>query len=793
MKKTLSVLFVFLITINANATIWYVDLNASGANNGSSWTDAYIDLQDAIAASSFGDDIWVAQGTYKPTSGTTETIYFNIKNGTKLYGGFVGNETLLSERDVEANVTVLSGEIGSGSAFDNSVHVVYFNNVANQTRLDGFTITGAYNSGVSAYGGGAKVIDSSPTIAYCKFLGNYASDGGGALNHSGSGILTLEHCVFDGNVGNTYGGGALRLYTGTVNISDCYFKSNQSDTYGGAIFIYDAIVNISNSVFAGNISQTSGSAIRIGDIGILHLSNSLVVGNYAQTTSAITTSTFSNTSAHTIKNCTIAHNKQDNSGGSSTASTVALNNEATVTNSIIYGNISTIQVLGTGLTFTYNITEDVPNNATGSNILYTDPQFILPGDANTAPFDTTGLNYQLDILSEGIDAGLNANVSGTNDLAGNTRIYNGTVDLGAYEKTFCNSPVSIDADPFLTICAGSPVTLTIVGGLQYQWSTGSTDSTITVSSSGNYSVVFEDTAGCLGNLQANVVSSSNPNPSVSYAAGSLITGSFSTYQWYLNGSLLAGANSSTYNPGTTYGTYTVEVTNSSGCSGSEDFCFSPVSFSANGPTTFCQGDTVILSVTNGDSFLWSTSSTNSSIIVTTSGNYSVTAYNLIADCSVDFQQTVTVNSNPTPTVSYSGGLLETQTYSSYQWYFNGSPISGAIFISYIPTQGTGQYYVVVTDANGCSGTSNVFNYFVGVDEFTVESISIYPNPVQEYIDLNSTGMAFQEIEIFNLSGQLIMSEVPVSNKIDVSELAPGIYLLLLNTDDQIYSTRFVKN
>lgn len=793
MKKTLTLFAVLFVTLHSNAAIWYVDLNASGANNGSSWTDAYIDLQDAIAASSFGDDIWVAQGTYYPTSGTSQTIYFTPKNGTNVYGGFAGFETALNQRDFENNVTILSAEIGSGSASDNSKHVVYFNNVANQTRLDGFTLTGAYNSGVSAYGGGAKVIDSSPTIANCIFQGNYAEDGGGALNHSNSGILTLENCVFDGNVGDTNGGGALRLYTGTVNISDCYFKSNQSDAYGGAIFIYNAIVNISNSVFAGNIAQTSGSAIRIGDLGTLHLSNSLVVGNFTNTTAAITTSTFSNTSSHTVKNCTIAHNKQNNSGGSSTASTVALNDEATVTNSIIYGNISTIQVLGTGLSFDYNITENVSNNATGSNVLYVDPQFILPGDANTAPFDTTGLDYQLDILSAGIDAGYNPNVSGTSDLAGNTRILNGTVDLGAYEKSFCNSPVSINADPSLTICGGSPVTLTIIGGLQYQWSTGSTDSTITVSSAGNYSVVFEDTAGCLGNLQASVASLPNPTPTVSYVAGSLTTGAYSTYQWYLNGSPLVGANSSTYNPGTTYGTYTVEVTNSSGCTGSEDYCFSPVSFSTSGPTTFCEGDTVILAVSNGDSFLWSTSSTDSSIVVTSSGNYSVTAYNLIADCSVDFQQTVTVNPNPTPTVSYNAGLLETQTYVSYQWYFNGNPISGGTFNTLIPTQGTGQYYVIVTDANGCSGMSNVFNYFAGVDEFNIESISIYPNPVQDYIDLNSTGIEFESVEIYNMNGQLVKTVNPVNNQILVSELSSGIYLLILKTPERIYSAKFGKN
>src|SRR5690606_19762641 len=183
-------------------------------------------------------------------------------------------------------------------------------------------------------------------------------------------------------------------------------------------------------------------------------------------------------------NCTIAQNKQANTSGSSTNSVVALNNEATVTNSIIYGNISTIQVLGTGLTFNYNITENVTNNATGSNVLYIDPQFVLPGDANTAPFDTTGLDYQLALLSGGIDVGLNANVSGTTDLAGNTRIHNGIVDLGAYEKDFCVSAEQFTTTAPYTICGGTPINLAVNNGVNYIWSTGSTSNAITVNSAG---------------------------------------------------------------------------------------------------------------------------------------------------------------------------------------------------------------------------------------------------------------------------------------------------------------------
>src|SRR5688572_27581736 len=142
-------------TSSAVAGTRYVDVSlATGANDGSSWSDAYqgVDgLANALAAAASGDEIWVAAGTYKPTASLTRTISITLVNGVGVYGGFAGGETSLAERDPTANPTVLSGDLagddGSGIHTDNSFHVIHGGSTGPDTVLDGFTITGGNADG----------------------------------------------------------------------------------------------------------------------------------------------------------------------------------------------------------------------------------------------------------------------------------------------------------------------------------------------------------------------------------------------------------------------------------------------------------------------------------------------------------------------------------------------------------------------------------------------------------------------------------------------------------------------
>jgi hypothetical protein len=99
-----------------------------------------------LEAATSGKQIWVARGTYKPTTGTDRSVSFQMKSGVKVYGGFAGTETSVSQRSNfkkgEANETILSGDIGTaGDITDNCYHVIFNSEISNTALLDGFTIT----------------------------------------------------------------------------------------------------------------------------------------------------------------------------------------------------------------------------------------------------------------------------------------------------------------------------------------------------------------------------------------------------------------------------------------------------------------------------------------------------------------------------------------------------------------------------------------------------------------------------------------------------------------------------
>jgi hypothetical protein len=240
----------YVLRVVSGSPIRYVRAGATG--NGTSWADASGDLQSQINVAG-AEQVWVAQGTYKPTTGTDRTISFSMKNGLPIYGGFAGTETSLSQRVLSIPLTtILSGDIGtSGNSADNSYHVVNNSSGLNNSAvLDGFLITGGNANGSNAPddGGGGMVNNGngagnicSPLIRNCMFLGNSAANGGGALYNAGYTNGTsnpiLINCAFQSNIAGK--GGAL-YNDGSIggnsnpSLINCSFQANTAGS-GGAI------------------------------------------------------------------------------------------------------------------------------------------------------------------------------------------------------------------------------------------------------------------------------------------------------------------------------------------------------------------------------------------------------------------------------------------------------------------------------------------------------------------------------------------------------------------------------
>ena len=154
-----------------------------GANGDCLSWDTACELQTAIFNAVSGDQIWVAAGSYKPTTDTNRTAAFQLKSGVAIYGGFPAAGGDWSQRDWETYPATLSGDIGvSGDNADNSYHVVKSNGVDASAILDGFTISLGYANGTSNdTGGGMYNRNSSPTLSNVTFSGNTASNYGGGM------------------------------------------------------------------------------------------------------------------------------------------------------------------------------------------------------------------------------------------------------------------------------------------------------------------------------------------------------------------------------------------------------------------------------------------------------------------------------------------------------------------------------------------------------------------------------------------------------------------------------------
>jgi hypothetical protein len=298
------------------AGVVYVKADATGANDGTSWADAFTDLQDALSLANTCptfSQIWVASGMYKPTAGTDRLLSFSLKNGIAVYGGFDGTESQLSQRDWEENETILSGDIGvPGVIGDNSYHVVYNSGISNTAILDGFTIRdGNANGNYPHYlGGGMFNTSASPTIRHCVFEENQASyAGGGVYNEFSS--PGFSNCSFSENTAVSNGGGMYN-YTSSPALDDCTFSDNSAEGGGGMANFFSSSPVVDNCLFTGNSASSSGGGIYNEQSPALTITSCDFIENIAGDHGG---GMYNQSSSPVVADCLFSGNTTTNSGG----------------------------------------------------------------------------------------------------------------------------------------------------------------------------------------------------------------------------------------------------------------------------------------------------------------------------------------------------------------------------------------------------------------------------------------------------------------------------------------------
>lgn len=241
-KKVILLTVLSMVLCQLEAKTIFVKAGHNG--NGSSWSQAVGCLHQALNLAQAGDQVWVAAGRYYTTTNGDRNQSFHIPNHVQVYGGFAGTEARLFERNLNVNVTVLSGEIGNpNDQYDNAFTVVTIKNGSQQTVLNGLTIekgcaVGGTNDTSDSRGAGLY-LSGNPTIELCKFVANVAMEGAAIYNdgQNGSTSPIIKKCEFISNQAFMNGGAIINNGTAGVcnpQILNCLFEENKA-TYGSAI------------------------------------------------------------------------------------------------------------------------------------------------------------------------------------------------------------------------------------------------------------------------------------------------------------------------------------------------------------------------------------------------------------------------------------------------------------------------------------------------------------------------------------------------------------------------------
>jgi len=416
---------------------YHVDADiTTGLYNGLSWTNAFTNVNDALAAADDGDQIWVAEGIYFPDEGAGKTNnasseYFYWNESVGLYGGFDPSSGIdvFDERDWKTYPTVLSGDITQDDTTNangvltstanivgsNTYNILFSSGLTESAVMDGFFFTGGT---AGAGGGGIQMVNNSPTFVNLVFSGNYGATYGGGIyiRAEGSCSPSFTNVTFTGNSTGYDGGGMMSEYGCDLTLNNVTFLGNNAADEGGGFYNSSNTV-MKNVIFSGNTANEGGGLYNSGSVSLL---NATITGNDAV------------------------------NGGGIYNNYIDYGQEKTIiTNTIIWGNTATtgsqVYNISSDPTFSYSDIQGSGGSTSWDSSLGTDdgfnidanPLFVRDPTAGDGDWTTHGDNdygdLHLRLGSPAVDTGTNTDCPAF-DLDGNPRPLGPSCDMGAFER-----------------------------------------------------------------------------------------------------------------------------------------------------------------------------------------------------------------------------------------------------------------------------------------------------------------------------------------------------------------------
>jgi hypothetical protein len=359
--------------------------------------------------------------------------------------------------------------------------------------------------------------------------------------------------------------------------------------------------------------------------------------------------------------------------------------------------------------------------------------------------------------------------------------------------------VNLGAD--LNICGHDSIVLSVSSFTSYAWSNGDTLQSATITQVGEYIVSVVDSLGCMDSDTVQVFQSASTidlGPSVTALCGANdtitldATSNYSSYAWSTSDTLQSKAVYQT-------GTYNVTVTDSLGCTASDsiEIIQSNPTLDLGSDISTCNYSSLTLSSTESFStYLWSNSDTTQTTNVNQEGIYSL----IVTDnygCEA-FDTIVVTFNGPSldlgPDVIVCEGDYHTfyvaNNYNSCQWSQGGS-------FNYVSVNQVGDYWLKVTDSDGCTAIDTVRlknkDCTSLEDENSLEKLQIFPNPNNGVFTLIFDDFSDEKfsVEIVNSIGKQVFVKQfePLNesfvNVFEMNSLAKGIYFLNIKSDNQL--------